>query len=477
MYYNLYIVLILFPLTVLCLKTIGNDYEYRLVRDVMKRYDKRVRPAINSTAVLNVTFGVALAQIIDVDEKNQIITTNCWINQGWLDPKLSWDPIKYGNISVIRLPFDLVWRPDILLYNNADVKPIESSYVSTNMIVTSDGNVTWLSMVIFKSSCSIDVKYFPFDEQSCLMSFSSWTFDANQLNMIDVGEEGDISNYVNSTEWVLHKYIQKREVVHFSCCPEPYVFINYIIQIRRRPLFYLFNLVMPCVLITFVALMGFYMPSDSGEKISMGITTLLSMTVFLMILAENMPPTSDVLPLVGLYYGITIAIVSFATGMTVFTLNIHHKGARGAEVPRIIKVIFFKYVARIMFIRLELPEQTPPEKGMKIPQNDYYMRYDNEKMPENGGLSPRFARKITPSATPGDSTERHFIRVLQKVYQTIEKNEMRLAEQDRRDNIKQEWQQLALILDRLLMFLFIVSTFCYTLSIILPGATSTKFED
>ena len=44
---------------------------------------------------------------------------------------------------------------------------------------------------------------------------------------------------------------------------------------------------------------GFYMPSDSGEKVTMGITTLLSMTVFLMLVADSMPPTSDVLPLIG----------------------------------------------------------------------------------------------------------------------------------------------------------------------------------
>lgn len=71
-------------------------------------------------------------------------------------------------------------------------------------------------------------------------------------------------------------------------------------QMRRKPLFYVFNMILPCLLITLVALLGFYIPSDSGEKVTMGITTLLSMTVFLMLVAENMPATSDVLPLVGL---------------------------------------------------------------------------------------------------------------------------------------------------------------------------------
>lgn len=447
-----------------------DENEYRLVRDLMKNYNKQVRPSSNFSEPLNVTFGVALAQIIDVDEKDQIITTNCWINQNWIDYKLQWDPIKYGNVSVIRLPFSDIWRPDILLYNNADVKAFESS-ISTNVIVTSEGNVTWLSMVIFKSSCSIDVKFFPFDEQNCSMQFASWTYDAYQVNVLTNGEDdGDVSNYIENSEWSLTGFQQKRNVFRFSCCDEPYIIIHYHILIKRRPLFYLFNMVMPCILITLVALLGFYMPSDSGEKISMGITTLLSMTVFLMMVAEKMPPTSDVLPLMGLYYGITIAIVSFATGMTVLTLNIHHKGTRGYEVPMILKKICFGVVAKVLFIKLEVPLGTK-DSMPAAPVADYYRRFDTDKLPENGRLSPRFIRKLNPSASASASEtfERQFMRVLQKVYQTIERNEMRLAEQDRRDLIKQEWQQLALIIDRVLLLVFLGLTITVTLTVFFQG--------
>ncbi|KAL3832636.1 hypothetical protein ACJMK2_024264 [Sinanodonta woodiana] len=450
----------------------GDGYEYRLVQDLMKEYDKRIRPSKNHTQTLNVTFGVALAQIIDVDERNQIITTNCWLNQGWLDNKLVWDPAKYGNISVIRLPHGDVWKPDILLYNNADVSSTVTT-VSTNVIVTNEGNVTWLLMSIFRSSCSIDVKYFPYDVQNCSMEFASWTYDAYRLNIINIGDEGDISNYVTNSEWALLEYKHRRQEITFSCCPEPYVFVKYYIVIKRRPLFYLFNMVMPCVLITLVALLGFYMPSDSGEKISMGITTLLSITVFLMIVAESMPPTSDVVPLIGLYYGITIAIVSATTAMTVLTLNIHHKGSRGYEVPAIVKKFCFGFLAKLIFIKLDLPE--PPEKGMhRVPQTDLYgyemPPFDPLIRNQNGGLSPRIGNKVhAGGATPIDNCEQQFIRVLQKVYQTIERNEIRLTEQDRRDKIKQEWQQLALIIDRVLLICFIFLTVTTTLSVLIPN--------
>ena len=56
-----------------------------------------------------------------------------------------------------------------------------SALLSTNVIVSYDGNLTWLSSAIFKSSCAINVEYFPFDEQRCSMKFSSWTYDGLQV--------------------------------------------------------------------------------------------------------------------------------------------------------------------------------------------------------------------------------------------------------------------------------------------------------
>ena len=54
----------------------------------------------------------------------------------------------------------------------------------------------------------------------------------------------------------------------------------------------------------------------------------------------------------GLYYGITIAIVSLATAMTSFTLNIHHKGSRGVPVPGVVKFICFDVLARVLCLRI-----------------------------------------------------------------------------------------------------------------------------
>lgn len=78
---------------------------------------------------------------------------------------------------------DKIWRPDIILYNNADAdQHYNSQLTSTNAIVSNEGNVTWLSSAIFKSSCEINVEYFPFDEQESNHQISDKIFFTNLIS-------------------------------------------------------------------------------------------------------------------------------------------------------------------------------------------------------------------------------------------------------------------------------------------------------
>ena len=66
-----------------------------------------------------------------------------------------------------------------------------------------------------------------------------------------------------------------RNEVIYECCPEPYLDITFTIKIRRRTVYYFFNLIVPCVLIASMAVLGFTLPPDSGEKLSLGETQFI----------------------------------------------------------------------------------------------------------------------------------------------------------------------------------------------------------
>lgn len=120
--------------------------------------------------------------------------------QEWVDHKFRWDPAEYGGVTELYVPSEHIWLPDIVLYNkwvatavNAgprqsncgfSLSSADGEYVVTTMtkaVLHHTGKVVWSPPAIFKSSCEIDVRYFPFDQQTCFMKFGSWTYDGDQV--------------------------------------------------------------------------------------------------------------------------------------------------------------------------------------------------------------------------------------------------------------------------------------------------------
>jgi nicotinic acetylcholine receptor len=111
------------------------------------------------------------------------MTTIVWLKQEWIDFKLTWEPHSYGNISTLYVPAEMIWTPDIVLYNKYSIQSTQFAH-STLLICSADGayNITitntkatlhynglvkWEPPAIFVSLCMIDVEWFPFDIQQC----------------------------------------------------------------------------------------------------------------------------------------------------------------------------------------------------------------------------------------------------------------------------------------------------------------------
>ncbi|EPQ14706.1 Neuronal acetylcholine receptor subunit alpha-9 [Myotis brandtii] len=320
-------------------------YAQKLFNDLFEDYSNALRPVEDTDKVLNVTLQITLSQIKDMDERNQILTAYLWIRQTWHDAYLTWDRDQYDGLDSIRIPSDLVWRPDIVLYNksrisNNDTTKIKSGWtswklaygywtlygeeeergykvtswliseqgalskcraddessepVNTNVVLRYDGLITWDAPAITKSSCVVDVTYFPFDNQQCNLTFGSWTYNGNQVDIFNALDSGDLSDFIEDVEWEVHGMPAVKNVISYGCCSEPYPDVTFTLLLKRRSSFYIVNLLIPCVLISFLAPLSFYLPAASGEKVSLGVTILLAMTVFQLMVAEIMPASENV---------------------------------------------------------------------------------------------------------------------------------------------------------------------------------------
>lgn len=135
----------------------------------------------------------------------------------------------------------------------------------------------------------------------------------------------DLQDYYISVEWDIMRVPAVRNEKFYSCCEEPYLDIVFNLTLRRKTLFYTVNLIIPCVGISFLSVLVFYLPSDSGEKISLCISILLSLTVFFLLLAEIIPPTSLTVPLLGKYLLFTMMLVTLSVVVTIAVLNVNFR--------------------------------------------------------------------------------------------------------------------------------------------------------
>ncbi|XP_051562597.1 neuronal acetylcholine receptor subunit alpha-4 isoform X1 [Myxocyprinus asiaticus] len=278
-----------------------------------------------------------------------MMTTNVWVKQEWHDYRLRWNPKDYENVTAMRIPAQFIWKPDIVLYNNADGDFTVTHLTKAHLFF--NGQVTWIPPTIYKSSCCIDVTFFPFDQQNCTMKFGSWTYDRGKIDLICMDDNVDQLDYWESGEWVITSAVGTYNLKKYECCSEVYPDITYSFIIKRLPLFYTINLIVPCLLISCLTVLVFYLPSDCGEKVTMSISVLLSLTVFLLLITEIIPSTSLVIPLIGEYLLFTMIFVTLSITLTVFVLNVHHRSPQTHSMPGWIRKFFLDVIPRFLFIK------------------------------------------------------------------------------------------------------------------------------
>ncbi|CAM4585400.1 unnamed protein product [Leuciscus chuanchicus] len=279
-----------------------------------ERYNKLIRPALNRSERVTVVLQVSLAQLI--------INVLCVF------------PSADGTYEVT---------------------------VFTNAIVLFNGSIAWLPPAIYKSACKIEVKHFPFDQQNCTLKFRSWTYDHTEIDLVLKTAVASMDDFTPSGEWDILALPGRRTV---SDLDPTYVDLTYDFIIRRKPLFYTINLIIPCVLITSLAILVFYLPSDCGEKMTLCISVLLALTVFLLLISKIVPPTSLDVPLIGKYLMFTMVLVTFSIITSVCVLNVHHRSPSTHSMPAWVKLVFLVRLPALLF--MQRPRGNPTRGNRRL---------------------------------------------------------------------------------------------------------------
>nr|XP_028562615.1 neuronal acetylcholine receptor subunit alpha-7 isoform X2 [Podarcis muralis] len=415
--------------------SLQGEYQRKLYKELLKNYNPLERPVANDSQPLTVSFSLSLRQIMDVDEKNQVLTTNIWLHMYWTDYYLQWNMSEYPGVKNVRFPDGQIWKPDILLYNSADER-FDATF-HTNVLVNSSGYCQYLPP----------------------------------------GVPG------------------KRTESFYDCCKEPYPDVTFTVTMRRRTLYYGLNLLIPCVLISALALLVFLLPADSGEKISLGITVLLSLTVFMLLVAEIMPATSDSVPLIAQYFASTMIIVGLSVVVTVIVLQYHHHDPDGGKMPKWTRIILLNWCA--WFLRMKRPgeDKVRPacqHKQRRCSMSSIDVNTVSGQQSSNGNMlyigfrglegvhctpttdSGVICGRMTCSPTDEDNllhsghpseTDPELAKILEEVRYIAN----RFRDQDEAEAICNEWKFAASVVDRLCLMAFSVFTIICTIGILMSA--------
>jgi hypothetical protein len=262
-------ILVLISYTFVCVESQFNDSltaESNLTTKLFQYYKKDIRPS----NLVNAYLSISEFELVDIDEKNQIMTSICSLYHFWQDPRIIWIPIQYNNITVIKVHIDTIWKPAMIVKNVASGDGFlpfnkEFSYISAyyNGFVEIQTQIASL-----KTRCKLNIEKYPFDKQTCFITLQEWPVpdynyeDAKifilpassffkKTTDIDFGHDY-LSVGVRNSIWDVINTSQESVL--------NYTKYNITISVQRKPSFYILNIIIPCDILNIIVIFAFFIP-------------------------------------------------------------------------------------------------------------------------------------------------------------------------------------------------------------------------
>ncbi|XP_054608511.1 acetylcholine receptor subunit beta [Dunckerocampus dactyliophorus] len=467
------------------------DVEQALMKKVLTNYNLKVRPAQTPEERVVVRVGMILSSFVGLNMKNEEMSTIVVMNLEWSDYRLSWNPKEHDGIKVLRIPAAKVWLPDIVLINNND--GVFDVALHVHVQAYSDGRVTWTPPALYLSSCSVKVTYFPFDWQNCTMQFRSYTYDSTEIELqyaLDL-----LGNEIREIQ--LDEAFSESGEFHIRHKPcrknmnnDMYEDMTFYLIIERKPLYYVLNIILPCILITIIAIFNFYLPPDAGEKMGLSINVLLTLTVFLLLLADKIPETSLGVPVIVKYIMFTMILVTCSVILSVVVLNLHHRSPNTHMMPLWVRRIFIHMLPPYLCMlrpKVEMPlalEMLPVQREKKMlainkGADEYFIRKPDASVlfPKPNRFQSEGKSSDLRKYIDGPSSYLALPPELKSAIDAITYIAEALQAEKDYEALKEDWQYVAMVVDRMFLWIFVIFTTVGTLAIFIKASLNRAPTD
>ncbi|KAG8437648.1 hypothetical protein GDO86_008386 [Hymenochirus boettgeri] len=400
-----------------------------------------LRPVSDWKKPTYVTLDVTMRAVLEMDEKLQTLKTLMDLEMIWGNQLLSWEPGDFCGISRVSVPESTVWIPDIFLSEIIEDNSLDVLYVH----LYHDGTMKRTKTLNVLTTCSLNLYKFPFDSQKCNLTFGLSTNPVGDV-ILSAGSTAENITLVskalfNTGEWALQNI--NVFLTNISKNGETWSKAIYQISIRRAPMMYVINLIIPACLLVLVDVASMFIPMAGGERLGFKITVVLGFSVLLLILNDFLPNTDNP-PILGIFCMVCLVIMIVSIIDSIFISYMLHLSTVHPDVPAWLKLWVLKRLAFLLRIQTKERAQS---LAVQVDEN----KAANEKHPNSSELMNQSSKQVSNGNK--DTTE---IKLLKKLLRELLMLRRHLIAIKQEEEENSEWHMVAFVLDRFILILYLL---------------------
>ncbi|XP_073791443.1 5-hydroxytryptamine receptor 3B isoform X4 [Danio rerio] len=222
-----------------------------------------------------------------------------------------------------------------------------------------------------------------------------------------------------------------------------YAQIQFNVLIRRRPLLYVVGLLIPSIFLMVVDVISFYLPPNSGTRITFKTSILLGYTVIRVNLMDEIPATAIKTPLIGVFFAVCMALLLLSLAMSIFVVKLLHYSEKEVKEMSMSACLLDKYGSMDQSL-----------------ESTFTSMKTLDEVDQSGG---RREKPDLFSLTEVSSSE----SPLEKILQEVMSLRLYLQEEDTEATSQSYWVQLCLKVDKLLFCIYLLLVFIYVMTLLL----------
>ncbi|XP_052783283.1 acetylcholine receptor subunit beta-like 1 [Mya arenaria] len=298
--------------------------EERLYAFVAGKTKPGIRPVLDQTQPVNVSVLPVLSELKELNSKDQTLKTSMALVLMWNQDIIHWNESDFGGADKFNIDARQIWTPDVNFQNRVDYGNIITDDADKSFKVTlmADGNVIWMIGGQLETSCTVDVSWYPFDNQECILKIATVTSIDPEIQLIPAVRFVHINIEVPNSEWTINESPMYKNALH-----KDRSVLKVHITLTRKSLSYIMNTIIPVFILSFMNVLSFKIPLQNGERISYTVSLFLSFMVLLNMVSDSIPNVSNQVSGLQLFVSLQLALGATVTSLSIALVKWSHSFA------------------------------------------------------------------------------------------------------------------------------------------------------